>query len=395
LNPNELLLKLQEDHYRGYITAEKLDKERKEVQEETKKRLLKKYQEDSTPEEIKQYEKDLDEGFKKLESVDRPTKYEDPSMYSLMLELSSIIQSGIETSNVIHQETRKVVKLTDLDYNFAKPYFGSINFGEINAATIPCDDNKHLILFHSEYTTFCFLICKIIIQLMPEYILTSEKSFEDYIKEIKEKISKSPIIIQRFKELIITYVTTGRATKAPVYEISHKFNQMVVEFTHAMEVFAMGHEYAHVLLSHTSAGSLEKEFSLEGVSRIYYRQFQEYEADHLAFTLTLEGLKNQGFENYFSTYMGFETFFSGLDVCERAKCIVEIGDDTWYWRKGGRNSGESRDHPPLDARREKLRTQAEFVFGEKFLIGGKITAEIVKTLYEKIKPDLMKIYNNS
>jgi len=66
LTPNELLLELQEDHYKNYITAEEFKKEREIVYEETKSRLLKKYQEEATPEEIKQYEKELDKHNEEL-----------------------------------------------------------------------------------------------------------------------------------------------------------------------------------------------------------------------------------------------------------------------------------------------------------------------------------------
>ena len=394
MKPNEHLLKLQEEHYNGYITAEELVEERKIVQEETKSRLLKKYQNELNTEELKQFEKDLDEHHKKVENIELPTKYEDPDTYLLLLELSSIIQNGISTSHVIHQETKKVVKLTDQNYNFTVPYVGSIAFGDVNAATIPCDNNEHLILFETEFITFCYLVCKVLVQLMPEYDSTLEKSFEEYMKEVEEKISKNPSIIERFKELVIAYATTGRATKAPVYEINAKYNHALIGLTHAMEVFAMGHEYAHILIGHTTRESFENEYSLEGLSRIFYLQHQEYEADHLALTLTLEGLKNEGDENYFGNYLGFESFFSALEISERAKYIVKIGDDTWYWRKNGRSSGNPQDHPPIDARREKLRDQAKFVFGEKFLEGGKITENIIKRLYEKIKPDLIAIHNN-
>lgn len=395
MNPNERLLEFQEEHYSKYTTAEELAKERKIVKEETKRRLLKKYEEDSTPEELKQYEEDLVRHDKELEKIETPTKYQDPEMYSILLELSSTIQSGISTSHVIHQETRKVVKLTDMNYNFTIPSLGSIDFGEVNAATIPCGDNEYLIIIQTEFTTFCYLISKIIVQIMPEYDSTLGKSLEDYIKEVQDKISENPSVVQRFKELVIAYATTGRATKAPPYEISLKYNLALSELTHAMEVFAMGHEFAHILIGHTTEESYERENSLKGLSRIFYLQYQEYEADHLAVTLTLEGLKNKGRENYFGNYMGFESFFSALEISERAKCIVKTGDDTWYWRSGGRSSGEIQDHPPIDARREKLRAQAKFSFGEKFLEGGKITENIIKILYEKIKPDLIKIYNNS
>lgn len=397
MKPNELLLKLQEEHYKNYFIEEnikdRLKNDRKIALEQVKCRLLKQYQEDSSPKELNQYEKYIDE-IEKLEYIVTPTKYQDPISYSHILELSSIIQSGISTCHIIHMETRKVVKLIDMNYNFTIPSLGSIDFGNVNVVTIPCDDNEHLIIFQTEFLTFCYLICKIIVQLMPEYDSTLGKSLEDYIKEVQNKISENPSVIQRFKELLIAYVTTGRATKSPIYQISEKYNQSLSGLTHAMEVFVMGHEYAHILIGHTTKESFQRENSLEGLSRIFYLQYQEYEADHLGLSLAFEGLKNQGNEHYFGNYLGIESFFSALEISERAKCIIEIGDDAWYWKKGGMSSGEPQNHPPLDARREKLRAQAKFSFGEKFLEGGKITENIIKILYDKIKPDLIEIYNN-
>ena len=73
------------------------------------------------------------------------------------------------------------------------------------------------------------------------------------------------------------------------YEISLKYNRSLADLCFAMEAFAMGHEYSHILIGHTTEESFKKKYSLEGLSQIFYSQYQEYEADHLALSLTLEG----------------------------------------------------------------------------------------------------------
>jgi len=264
-----------------------------------------------------------------------------------------------------------------MNFNFSYPKFGTIHFGDINARTYPCDNNEQLIVFEVELTTFCYLLCKIIVQLFPVYDSASSNTLVDYEKIIDEKIAKTPDTIKRFNELIIAFVTTGRATKAPPYEIKPQYNNFLANLSLAMEVFVMAHEYSHILIGHTEKKNQEKKSELKNIEYIRFSWNQEYEADHLALSLALEGLHNIGYKIDFVNYCGAETFFSGLEILDRANCIVNSGDDTWYW-KGCSEDGPISDHPPSDDRRTKLRTQMKFVYGEKSLETSLIVEMIIK-----------------
>jgi len=388
LTPYERLLKLQELHY-GDHTVEEFNEGTKLSRKETIERLRKKYQKESTPEELEEFEKDLRLAGELENEIELPTKYQDVPSFLIISNLSKIIQRGISTCHLIHKETRKVTKLTKMNFNFNPPKFGTIHFGDLSACTYPCDNNENLIVFEVELSTFCFLLCKIIVPLFPVYDPTSNNTLEDYKKIINEKIAKNPEPAQRFEELITAYVTTGRATKAPLYEIAQRYNNFLSALVQAMEVFIMGHECSHVLLHHTEKGDLEKRATLENMAYIRFSWNQEYEADNLALPLTLAGLHDIGFENDFINYCGAETFFSGLEIIERAKCLVNSGDDTWYWRNCS-ETGPISDHPPSDDRRKKLRDHMKGVYGEKSLESSLIVENIIKELWMKTKPNLVK-----
>ncbi|MBI3254066.1 MAG: hypothetical protein HYZ56_05165, partial [Nitrosopumilales archaeon] len=190
------------------------------------------------------------------------------------------------------RETQKDQSLEELGLKIVTPHFGTVHMGSINAATYPCDNGEYLIVFEVELMTFCNLLCKIIAKIFPHYDPKSEKNLEYYKEKIAGKIKEEPEVIQRFQELIVAFVTTGRATPASQYFLDPKYYPFLTHLRLAMEVFIVGHEYAHIMLGHVDTNYTRKNVVMEDISSVIFSWEQESSADYLGLPLMIEGLRN-------------------------------------------------------------------------------------------------------
>ncbi len=155
-----------------------------------------------------------------------------------------------------------------------------------------------------------------------------------------------------------------------------------------MEVFIVGHEYAHILLGHVNSNFTKKNLLNDKIETLLFSWKQEYNADELGFPLMLDGLRNVGYENDYVSYCGAEAFFSAFEVLERAKCLIKSGDEEQYWRNCSK-SGEIGDHPSSEKRRDALRIQMTQVYGEEPIRSSQIVESIIKILWERTKPNIL------
>lgn len=388
LTPKEKLLELEKEAYGNYYpTPKNFLKEIKDEENQNEERVLDNFKKMLNS-------KDFDEAKHQLEilkterKISVPTPYQNPGSYRLLLELSDIVEKGFSTCQFIHKKTGKNTMLKDLGLNFVRPTLGTIHFGSINAYTYPCDNKDYLIVFEMELSTFCFLLCKVIVQALPAYDPTFT-NFQMYSDKINEEINKNPEIAKRFEELIIAFITSGRATLAPQYVLHPKFYDLLSHLCQAMETFVVAHEYSHILLGHVDnlRYSNSKPNNLKD---IMFSWEDESNADGLGVPLMIEGLRTVGYQSENVSYCGAESYFSGYEILERAKCLIQTGNDEWYWKECCKEDGSLGLHPPSHTRRESLRNQMREIYGEKFLTISKIVETIIKTLWEKTKPNLIK-----
>jgi len=389
MDARETLLKLQEITVLRYdLTSARRQKWENKFSEETFEKIYDDYKKNLSQKELEEIRKNVKEEQEKRKEIELPTPYQNRDSYTLILDFWRIIKDILPTIKFKHKETGQIKTLEEQGLKIITPYFGTVQIGSINAVTYPCDNNERLIVFEMELMTFCHLLCKIIARTFPHYDPKEKKSLEYYKEKIEERIENEPEITQRFKELIIAFVTTGKATTAPQYLLDTKYYPFLNHLRLAMEVFIVGHEYAHILLGHVDENDSRQNLLMQDVENVLFSWNQESNADELGLPLMLEGLKNIGYQNDFVSYCGAEAFFSAFEVIERAKCLIQSREEKWYWKNCSEN-GKVGDHPPSEKRRTDLRMQMTKIYGEISIETSQIIESMIKTLWEKIKPDIL------
>ncbi len=389
MNAKETLFKLQKQALTDHHTSFSLIIENmKEDQKNMLDSILELCKPHVTPDELEKMRKRTENKIKQLDKRELPTPFQDPGSYSTVLECWKIIEDIILTINFKQRATEKSHSLKELGLKIVTPHFGTVPMGSVNAATYSCDNEEYLIVFEVELMTFCHLLCKIIAKTFPIYDPSENKNSEYYQEKIIEKINQDPEVVQRFKDLVVAFVTTGRATTAKQYLLDPQYYAFVDHLRLAMEVFIIGHEYAHILLGHVDANYARKDLVMNDISSVIFSWDQESNADFLGLPLMMEGLSKVGYGYSPISYCGAEAFFSAFEILERAKCLIQSGNDEWYWRNCS-ETGQISDHPSAEMRRNKLRAQMTEIFGPRSIETSQIIEQIIKILWEKIKPGIL------
>lgn len=155
-------------------------------------------------------------------------------------------------------------------------------------------------------------------------------------------------MLERFRDLLHTYATTGSTSRSKQYDPEADYVPLLDVLRDGMELFVVAHEFGHVkaghlseLLAHLSMSAAEL-----GVGDSSHRQ--EHEADFLGLVLTLQAMANSGFDAALS-YVGIELFFISLELAERVRYTIEHGSDAGYVEVS------SVTHPSASERRKFLR----------------------------------------
>jgi len=327
--------------------------------------------------------------FEDIKKIKLPTKYEILSDYSLILNLAELIEKAIPSLKFTNKKTRISYSLKDLNMNIVKPTFGTLPYGDLNARTYSFDNGEYLIVFESELLQFCNLITKIIAKSFPYNKKDGKITYQFDEQAVLEKLEDDETILTRFKDLVISFLTTGYARAAKQYYLEGTYLDLHAHLLEAIETFIMGHEYSHILLKHVTSQT-KKNLNNADKFQMIYSWPQEYQADGLGLPLMLIGLRHTGKQNDFISYCGAELFFSAYEIIQRGACILKNGHDNFYWR-GGSSDGLLGTHPPAGNRREYLRKLMKNNYGERSIETSLLVEKIIKTLWEKTKPILITV----
>lgn len=395
-NAKELLETLQKNSYsRLKITPEEYSKQLLDIPNDVIDKIVESLGGFSSEEVKKNMKKQLLEEIKLLKNLELPTQYQTHGDYFLMNYFANRIEKSIDSIRL--KGTNKEWRLRDLSLNFTRPIFGTLPTGDIQAVTYGLKgSNEYLIVFESDLFHFCNLLSKIIARALPfDRITDGERTeFSTDIDKIRKNIEYNNEILQRFQELIIAYLIKGKVVRAPQYYLKAPYTMIAENLRDSMELFVMGHEYAHILLNHLKGKeSFAQVLDFESAYNIIFKWEEEFEADSLGLLLMIGAMKNIGYDNSLS-YWGAECFCSGYEVIEKGKSILRTGTDEFYWRKG-KKDGPVGDHPPAETRRTKLREMMKIHFDEKPINLSKIVEEIIKILWEKTRPILIEYHNKN
>ncbi|WP_269236100.1 hypothetical protein [Flavobacterium flavigenum] len=218
-----------------------------------------------------------------------PTCYQDPLMYFMIYNYVSKIENA-----------RKKLKLPLK----IPPKFGSLPTPEINAYTYPADNSKDRVEPRNSIIGFNTLLFMFAYQ-MPKVILptlnvsksdcTSNMIVVDYsMEEALRQIQGNPNIKINFAMAILEFMGLSEHITE---SLDAKFDADLMGFTTSIELFAVAHEYGHLIMKHELSGIKRLKLSTNTKdtisSLVGTRSWQqELEADKIGIELLVQVLKN-------------------------------------------------------------------------------------------------------
>jgi hypothetical protein len=307
---------------------------------------------------------------KRLE-LELPTRLEDPFAYSLMLHLLDEIEDAARS----------------LSKHVRRPIVGTIPTRHVNAlAVLVPDCPDYLVIFDPEVFMFALLMSKCVVKALPFRGATSDSmTLSTTDRDVQQQVDGDPEVVERFRDVLLAYLLTGEPGNAQPYLPEEPYGTLAGRLRQSMEIFIMGHEYAHIACGHLSRVKvMGATLAGQSVEEIEWSWDQEYEADALGLRLMLHALDKRGYD-LAQSYWGADMFFSCLDVVEQAVSIL---------RKGYIVRTASPTHPPTSDRRHALRTlMRDLHRGDLAAIALAETLErTVMLLWERTKPRLLLLH---
>jgi hypothetical protein len=231
-----------------------------------------------------------------------------------------------------------------------QPTIGTAPIPEINARTFKVPrSRRHVVVVNEDLFSFCLLMAKAVVEAFSIRVADDTVTLSRDIDGVGEKIRSIPAPLEHFQRAFIPFVMIGNSSSAPQYFIIDSRAHLAHIVWSSMELFAIGHEYGHVLANHLVGGKSEASF----VGRLAVQEFrpsqeQELEADRLSLPVLIEAMRGRG-ADVSMAYVGADLFFSLVDLYGRAISVVTSGSEDHDPRSG--------THPSAEMRREALRSQ--------------------------------------
>ncbi|MFF9806049.1 hypothetical protein ACF1G5_13105 [Streptomyces coeruleorubidus] len=269
------------------------------------------------------------------------------------------------------------------------PIVGTVPTGDVNAITVAVPGSRQcVILIQDQLFNYALLFSKIMAMSFPHINDPGKNGFLSFSadpSEVIANIENSPYISQRFRQLILAYLTEGSPGRAPAYILEQPHMSMAQILYNSMELFVMGHEYGHIIAGHLdgidrSAAALgSKEVQI--VARNWK---QEHEADALGMRLAITAKQEEGFDIPMS-FWGADFFFTCAEVVEKGLSVIETGQE---------GNVQMGSHPPPNRRRKVIRAilRQESDSAAAAIQLADILDSITKYLWESTKPLLMKLH---
>ena len=260
----------------------------------------------------------------KYGNVQPPTPYEDPNLYAVLLEMSDSIEAAL-TSRGFPTPPRLLL--------------GTLPTGTLNALTFPVLRTKeHIIIFERGLFDFAFQMSKIAAVVFPA-IDPMRGSFSAEVN-VERGVEAHPEILEQLNRVLHAYLVLGDPRRIPSYKIDNSRVMTAVLLLRSMELFALGHEYGHIVARH--GDNLGPNPSPDASVR--YSWDGEYGADRVGLSLMHSVMGGP----LVLTFWGAVNFFVCLEVFDRCRSILTTGAFD--------PKATSPTHPPNLARGQQLRT---------------------------------------
>ena len=308
-----------------------------------------------------------------VDNLKLPTCYENPLVYILLKQYAENIDKARQEMN---RPMLSVVHIATLPTT------------EVNAYTYPATDSRDsVIAFNAQLFMFAYQMSKVTFPTLE--VRNDQASGRIAVNTSKKKalelLNSNPDIVTNYVMAILEFLLLVPPSTEP---ISQSYDPLLISLTEGMEMFAVGHEYGHVVLNHKSptmnirlgADSLTTASVAPTTVPVLARSWkQELEADQEGIQLLIHFLKQKAKTSqvedakWVYTLKGALFFFECLDLIEQAKFIRDRGEvpvryslaERSYIRAfaDGKNTPQQdalhsdlnlRDHPPAWLRLERV-----------------------------------------
>src|SRR6266581_1222682 len=162
------------------------------------------------------------------------SRYEDPSFYSIVEHLTIDLNEGARMRGLVPARW---------------PVIGTLDTGRVNAVTVRVPGTMECVIFlERQLLAFANLFSKAIARALPIKQVPEGIAFGFGVSDVVAHVRSDWSTAARLGDLLIAYVATGLPMHAQQYFCEPSHVKIASYFRHSMELFVLGHEYAHVML---------------------------------------------------------------------------------------------------------------------------------------------------
>lgn len=215
-----------------------------------------------------------------------------------------------------------------------RPLLGTLPTGRVNALTLLVPGTgEHVVLFESEFGSFAHLAAMAVADVLPvRRTPDGGAAISLDPEEVARGITQQPEKARRFGELVRAYLETGIPTMAPQSFLDPVQTIWAAMLCHSVELFALGHEYGHILLGHLGERRPAAWLggpSLSEAEELAYSNQEEVEADAKGISLSTAavqiGEKGKISNPVGLGFLGADFYFTMTYVLERAIYLLRHG----------------------------------------------------------------------
>lgn len=284
-----------------------------------------------------------------------------------------------------------------LDLHVAsRPLLGTVPLGDINAFTVivPSTD-EYVVIFEAEIFHFAHLAAKAVTEIASMTHKGDGLLFSLNVHDVERELDARPEAIDRFAQLVVAYLLTGRPGNAPPWLQSRSRSVLSTLLSRSVGLFVVGHEYGHIIANHLGSRSAVRGFvgaeptmlpPAKIADHVIYSWKQEIEADVLGLELMVDAMSSTGVDLSLR-YFGADFYFSFMALLRRGRNMLTWGDED---RED--QTIFSSSHPPAELRREAIRNFIkDLVPAEESdvpLAIGNHLGLLLELLWSKIRPQV-------
>lgn len=323
-----------------------------------------------------------------------PTKYEDRRSYETMLVIANQIEVKVAEFRRSHPLLPSPVP------SRSQIVFGTLPSGNVEAFMYlvnPLERDKSkqvfLVIFESGLMRFAEILSDVIVRALPQsdpqgtfLTLDTDKT------AVEKRLDLNPDVTRDFYDALSAYLLKGGPYMSATYEakeLTEPYATFGALLYRSTLVFAMGHEYGHVIFSQNRDYLKIDPHWPKG-------WHEEFFADGWGVTLSLMAAGSQ--TDLELTVLGARFFFLCFDLIERGISMIQTGQDIYRAKT---------DHPPANRRAERISRYVLTALREYWNLEPESLNDfndlidrsenldsIAGILWDRIKPKLLKLHND-